>query len=196
MMRTGDDMRAYILAIALLAASAPAFGQNIANTSSYSYLKSLPVPVVEGDITDRPYRVVGHITKGIRKATVFSKAASYDKVMRELWESARKMGADAVVNAQFGEARKQAFSSWGTREARGMAIKFLTDAEIAAMAPQKEVEPPRTVQLPKLAETPGQEARPAVDTADKFEKLARLRKDGMISEEQYEAALTYYRANP
>ena len=63
---------------------------------------------------------------------MFSKSVSEEKVYRELWEKAQKMGADAVINAQYGESHITALS-WGSREARGQAIKFLTDTEIAAM---------------------------------------------------------------
>ncbi len=98
---------------------------------SYAEVKELKVPVVDGDITDRPYRVLGDIGAGVRKATLFSKSPSQEKVYRELWERGKKMGADAVINAGYGEARVTAIS-WGSRKATGKAIKFLTDAEIAA----------------------------------------------------------------
>ncbi|MEI6417485.1 MAG: hypothetical protein WCO82_00310 [Sphingomonadales bacterium] len=98
----------------------------------YAKLSTLPVPVVEGDITDRPYRVIGLIETGVRKATVFSKDPSREKVFRELWERGRKMGADAVINAEYGNARVRGLS-WGSRDARGQAVKFLTDQEIAAL---------------------------------------------------------------
>ena len=38
------------------------------------------VPVFAYDITDRPYEVVGEVKAGIRKATVFSKEASQEKI--------------------------------------------------------------------------------------------------------------------
>lgn len=100
-------------------------------THSYAEVKGLKVPVVDGDVTDRPYRIIGEIEAGVRKATLFSKTPSPDKVYRELWERGRKMGADAVIGASYGEARVTALS-WGSREATGKAIKFLTDEEIAA----------------------------------------------------------------
>jgi uncharacterized protein YbjQ (UPF0145 family) len=88
-------------------------------------------PVTDQDINDRPYRIVGEIRAEVRKATIFSRPASRDKVFRELWERARRLGADAVVNAGAGGARVTAMS-WGSRRAVGQAVKFLTDAEIAA----------------------------------------------------------------
>ncbi|WP_422057739.1 hypothetical protein [Sphingomonas sp.] len=98
---------------------------------TYASLMEMDVPVIAGDITDRPYRVVGRVEKGVRKATMFSKDPSESKVYRELWEDAKKLGADAVVNAQFGDPRVTLIS-WGSRKATGQAIKFLTDEEIAA----------------------------------------------------------------
>ncbi|WP_240310856.1 hypothetical protein [Altererythrobacter sp. ZODW24] len=118
------------LAIAL-AISAPAMAQNVDNTEGYEWVMSQKVPVTAGDITDRPYRIVGHITKGVHKATVFSKNPSQRKVYKELWEKARKMKADAVIFAEFGEARRGAFVH-GNREARGVAIRFLKGAELEA----------------------------------------------------------------
>ena len=60
------------------------------------------VPVFPYDITDRPYEVLGEVKAGVRKATVFSKSPSQEKIYKELWERARKLGADAVVKAQYG----------------------------------------------------------------------------------------------
>lgn len=84
------------------------------------------VPVFAGDITDRPYRVIGVVKAGVRKATVFSKSSSEGKIYRELWERAKKMGADAVINAKYGAAHVTAIS-WGKTNATGTAVKF-TDA--------------------------------------------------------------------
>ena len=101
--------------------------------ATYASLAGLEVPVVAGDITDRPYRILGEVTAEVRKATVFSSSPSQRKVYRELWERASRLGADAVVNAQYGDARITALS-WGSRRATGQAVKFLTDEEVAAGA--------------------------------------------------------------
>ena len=81
------------------------------------------VPVFPYDITDRPYDVVGDVHAGVRKATIFSKAPSQAKIYRELWERAKKMGADAVVKAQYGDPHITALS-WGSTSATGVAVKF------------------------------------------------------------------------
>lgn len=88
------------------------------------------IPVFANDIEDKPYVIVAGIEAGIRKATIFSKAASEKKIYNELWERAEKVDADAVVLAAYGKSKISAFS-WGRTGATGIAIRFLTDDEIA-----------------------------------------------------------------
>lgn len=85
--------------------------------------EAVGVPVFDGDIPDRPYHIIGEVTAGVRKATLFSASASEAKIYRELWERAEKLGADAVINAEYGQSRVTAFS-WGKTSAKGSAIKF------------------------------------------------------------------------
>lgn len=95
------------------------------------------VPVFPYDIKDRPYEVIGEVKAGVRKATVFSKSPSQEKIYKELWERAEKLGADAVINASYGEAHITAMS-WGKSNAQGTAIKF---KPVAAPAPTVEAAP-------------------------------------------------------
>ena len=81
------------------------------------------MPVIAGDLPDRPYTVIGEVKAGVRKATVFSKAAPEKKVFNELRERAEPMGADAVINASYGNSHVTAIS-WGKTNATGTAIKF------------------------------------------------------------------------
>jgi len=90
------------------------------------------VPVFPYDITDKPYEVLGEVTAGVRKATIFSKEASQKKIYHELWEKAEKLGADAVINAKYGDSHMTAFS-WGKTNATGTAIRFKPAAPAAAM---------------------------------------------------------------
>lgn len=124
-----------IIAAAALNLSAVALAQNPDPAppapSTYESVRALGVPVVAGDITGRPYRVLGEVRASVRKATVFSRSPSQAHVYRELWERGERLGADAVINAQYGDAHITALS-WGARTATGQAIKFLSDAEIAA----------------------------------------------------------------
>ncbi len=82
------------------------------------------VPVFAYDITDRKYEVIGEVKAGVRKGSVFSKEASQTKIYKELWERGEKLGADAVINAKYGESHVSAFS-WGKTNATGTAIKFV-----------------------------------------------------------------------
>ena len=68
--------------------------------------------------------MLGEIETDVRKATIFSKAPTQEKIYRELWERAERMGADAVINASYGDARVTAMS-WGASKATGTAIRFL-----------------------------------------------------------------------
>lgn len=90
------------------------------------------VPVFPYDFKDRPYDVLGEVKAGVRKATAFSKSPSQAKIYRELWERAEKLGADAVINASYGDAHVSAFS-WGKANAKGIAIRFKTAAPAAAV---------------------------------------------------------------
>lgn len=92
--------------------------------------ESVGVPVFPGDITDRPYDVVGEVKAGVRKATIFSKEASQAKIYKELWERGEKLGADAVINAKYGDSHVTAFS-WGKTNVTGTAIKFKAAAPAA-----------------------------------------------------------------
>lgn len=96
----------------------------------YAEVRAMAVPVVTTDINDRPYRVIAIIETNVRKWTIFEKDPSQQKVFKELWERARKLNADAVVNARYGETLYGGLT-WGRRHASGQAIKFLTDDEIA-----------------------------------------------------------------
>ena len=91
------------------------------------------VPVFPNEITDRPYKIIGEVKAGVRKATVFSGEASQAKIYRELWERAEKLGADAVIKAQYGNSHVSAMS-WGQTNATGTAIKF-TEAGTAQASP-------------------------------------------------------------
>lgn len=103
--------------------------QPVVRPPGYAEVRMMPVPVIAGDIIDRPYRVIANIETNVRKLTVFEKDPSEEKVYRELWERARRVGADAVVNAKYGETLYGGWT-WGRRHASGQAVKFLTDAEI------------------------------------------------------------------
>ena len=113
------------IALALvLYVSTPANAQNQTPDRVENSIGDFGVPVVPYDITDRPYTVIGEVQAGVRKLTVFSKSPSQEKIYRELWERAQKLGADAVIKAGYGDFHASA-TSWGKTKATGTAIKFL-----------------------------------------------------------------------
>ncbi len=122
-----------IVAIAALTISSAAIAKPAARTFVIVN-ESVGVPVFPNDITDRPYRVLGEVKAGVRKATVFSGEPSQAKIYRELWERADKLGADAVINARYGDSHVTALS-WGKTGATGTAIKFVDPSTSAVPAP-------------------------------------------------------------
>lgn len=119
-----------LLGAFVLATGATAQSTRSAATGTATVNPDVGVPVFPYDITDRPYRVLGEVKAGVRKATVFSKSPSQEKIYRELWERGQKMGADAIVNAKYGDAHVTALS-WGKANATGTAVKFLAPGETA-----------------------------------------------------------------
>lgn len=117
------------VALAAAAVSSPALAKKQATYVMVN--EEMGVPVFPYDITDKPYKIVGVVTAGVRKATIFSKEPSQKKIYAELWERGEKLNADAVIGAKYGDSHMTAMS-WGSTKAGGVAIKFLTEAEIAA----------------------------------------------------------------
>ena len=115
----------FALPLALFCAAAPLAAADKAPRTYVVVNPEYGVPVFAGDITDRPYEVIGPVKAGVRKATIFSKASSEKKIYKELWERAEKMKADAVINASYGKSHVSAMS-WGKTNATGTAIRFKT----------------------------------------------------------------------
>lgn len=80
------------------------------------------VPVFEGDVA-RPYVVVGEIRDNLRKPFAFMASPTKEKILAEIWERAKKLGADAVINARYGET-KRTLLDHGRTPISGTAIKY------------------------------------------------------------------------
>lgn len=80
------------------------------------------VPVYEGDLS-RPYVVIGKIEDNLRKHFAFQANPTKLKIYAEIWERGRKMGADAVIYAKFGETKGTLFNH-GRTPISGIAVKF------------------------------------------------------------------------
>jgi uncharacterized protein YbjQ (UPF0145 family) len=79
--------------------------------------------ITENDITDRTYTVLGDISVGVRKTTIFDKDPTREQAAQKLREEAVKLGADAVVLVRYGSVGVSAWS-WGALDAKGRAVKF------------------------------------------------------------------------
>ena len=80
------------------------------------------IPVFEGDIT-RSYVVIGEVKDNLRKPFAFMANPTKEKILAEIWERAKKMGADAVINARIGETKVTLFNN-GRTPISGTAIKY------------------------------------------------------------------------
>ena len=116
----------------LLPAIALAFCLPMQSASADDAAKPAPVmntdvgvPVFATDLPDHPYTVIGQVSVSVRKATVFSKEASQEKIYKTLWKHAKEdhPDADAVINAKYGDSHITALS-WGATSASGTVVKF------------------------------------------------------------------------
>jgi uncharacterized protein YbjQ (UPF0145 family) len=126
-----------VASIFVVAVTQPAFAGEKKSKQYVVVNEDFGLPVFPYDFKDRPYEVVGEVKAGVRKATVFSKSPSQEKIYKELWERAEKLGADAVINASYGDAHMTAFS-WGKANAKGTAIKFKPADATRAAEPAAE----------------------------------------------------------
>ena len=127
-------MKLAAVAVLLSVGAQPSLAKKPERT--YSVMnEEMGVPVFPYDIKDRPYVVLGEVKAGVRKATVFSHEASQKKIYKELWERAEKLGADAVINASYGDSHMTSFS-WGKTNAHGTAIRFTGPATTTTPAPE------------------------------------------------------------
>jgi len=96
-------------------------GQPSATTPS----PTLPsqIQVTEGDITDRPYTVLGDISVTVNKTTIFHPDPTRELVNEKLKVEAAKLGADAVILVRYGTPGIS-LMSWGSLDGKGRAIAF------------------------------------------------------------------------
>ncbi len=79
--------------------------------------------VMQDDITDRPYRVIGDIKVTVNKTTLFHPDPTPELVDQKLREKAAELGADAVILVRYGTVGVS-FMSWGSLDGKGRAITF------------------------------------------------------------------------
>tara|TARA_E500000318_G_scaffold48455_1_gene45592 strand:- start:206 stop:607 length:402 start_codon:yes stop_codon:yes gene_type:complete len=79
--------------------------------------------VTSGDITDRPYEVVGGIDVQVSKTTIFHPDPTRQLVDEALQRRAAALGADAVINVKYSDVHIS-FISWGSMDGKGQVVKF------------------------------------------------------------------------
>ncbi len=79
--------------------------------------------VMQDDIKDRPYRVIGDIEVTVNKTTLFHPDPTPELVDKKLREKAAELGADAVILVRYGTVGKS-LMSWGSLDGKGRAITF------------------------------------------------------------------------
>lgn len=126
-------MNRRVALLAAIALSAGASAQNIAPEPAMTHarLMQMQIRVIREDITDHPYRVIAEVQADASQLTRFSGRPTNRKLAEELWDEARKLGADAVVNARYSDLETTGLT-YGQRRAYGRAVKFLTPAEAEA----------------------------------------------------------------
>lgn len=93
------------------------------STEQADNAKVISLPVFEGEV-DRPYRVIGEIKDNLRKPFAFLPDPTKVSIFTEIWERGKKMGADAVIHARFGETRRTLFNH-GKTPISGTEIKYI-----------------------------------------------------------------------
>lgn len=93
--------------------------------TSHEVKQVLPEQVLltDGDISDRPYTVLGDISVTVNKTTVFHSDPTKDMVNEKLKVEAAKLGADAVIHVRYGTVGIS-MMSWGSLDGKGRAVQF------------------------------------------------------------------------
>lgn len=81
------------------------------------------IQVMEGDITDKPYKSLGEISVTVNKTTIFNADPTRQMVDQRLREKASTLGADAVIQVRYGTVGI-ALMSWGALDGKGRAVAF------------------------------------------------------------------------
>lgn len=93
--------------------------------TSHEVKQVLPERVIltDGDISDRPYTVLGDISVTVNKTTVFHSDPTKEMVNEKLKAEAAKLGADAVTHVRYGTVGIS-MMSWGSLDGKGRAVQF------------------------------------------------------------------------
>ncbi|MFN4014626.1 MAG: hypothetical protein ACK4JB_04795 [Reyranella sp.] len=81
------------------------------------------IQIIEGDVTDRPYKSLGDVSVTVNKTTLFNADPTREMVNNRLRAEAAKLGADAVIQVRYGTVG-MGLVSWGSLDGKGRAIAY------------------------------------------------------------------------
>jgi hypothetical protein len=81
------------------------------------------IQIIEGDVTDKPYKSLGDVSVTVNKVTIFNADPTRDMVNQRVRAEAAKLGADAVIQVRYGTVGMSALS-WGSLDGKGRAIVY------------------------------------------------------------------------
>lgn len=81
------------------------------------------IQIIEGDVTDRPYKSLGDVSATVNKTTLFNADPTREMVNNRLKAEAAKLGADAVIQVRYGTVG-MGLVSWGSLDGKGRAIAY------------------------------------------------------------------------
>jgi NAD(P)-dependent dehydrogenase (short-subunit alcohol dehydrogenase family) len=128
-MTKGTALRALAAAGALLLVGACADGWSTSNVAKTAAATARPatapdqIQIIEGDVTDRPYKSLGDVSVTVNKVTIFNADPTREMVNQHLRKEAAKLGADAVIQVRYGTVGISPLS-WGSLDGKGRAIVY------------------------------------------------------------------------
>jgi uncharacterized protein YbjQ (UPF0145 family) len=81
------------------------------------------IQVIEGDVTDKPYKSLGDVSTTVNKVSIFNADPTRAMVDQRLRTEAAKLGADAVIQVRYGTVGISPLS-WGSLDGKGRAIAY------------------------------------------------------------------------
>lgn len=110
-----------LLAVSLMGCASYRTNSNLDFSSTEIEQSSSDIRVLEGDLSDMTYSVIGPIEAQVKKLTLFHKDPTKEQVDLVLVEKAKEVGANAVINVSYSEGA--GLTTWGYIKAEGTAVK-------------------------------------------------------------------------
>lgn len=81
------------------------------------------VIISENNLPNRKYKEIGPVEVSIKKLHLFNADPTKEQANEALVRSAKKIGADAVINTKYDSG--VGFTTWGYIDAKGLGVKLL-----------------------------------------------------------------------